>query len=118
MVGGPGVVPNGTTGGSGQGRGQTRVRGMDTSQFGGSEPPDLYSDSVRVGSTPYSFIFHFGLLTESPGEQKHVVTIRMSPQHAWVLSRILQRHLEDYEQNVAPIQLPEALLKDLGLDED
>jgi hypothetical protein len=90
---------------------------MDASQLHGSEPPDLYSDSVRVASTPYSFIFQFGLVTESPGEQKPVATVRMSPQHAWVLARILQRHIGEYEQNVAPIRLPAELLKDLGIDE-
>ncbi len=90
---------------------------MDTSHFHGTEPPDLYSDSVRVASTPYSFIFQFGLVTESPGEQKPVATVRMSPQHAWVLSKILQRHLNEYESNIAPIQLPSELLKELGLDE-
>lgn len=85
--------------------------------FGGTEPPDLYTDSVRVASTPYSFIFQFGVVTESPGEQKSVATIRMSPQHAWVLSRILAHHLREYEANVAPIQLPDELLKDLGIDD-
>lgn len=90
---------------------------MDASQFSSSDPPDLYTDSVRVASTPYSFIFQFGVVTESPGEQKSVATIRMSPQHAWVLARILEHHLKEYEHNVAPIQLPSELLKDLGIDE-
>lgn len=89
---------------------------MDTSSFESSDAPDLYSDSVRVASTPYSFIFQFGLVTESPGEQKSVVTVRMSPQHAWVFSRILARHLSDYETGISPITLPEELLRDLGLE--
>ena len=91
---------------------------MDTGHYAASEPPDLYSDSVRVASTPYSFIFQFGLVTESPGEQKPVTTIRMSPQHAWVFARILQRHLDEYEQTVAPIRLPVDLLRELGIEEE
>ena len=76
---------------------------MDTSHFEKSDAPDIYSDSVRVASTPYSFIFQFGLVTESPGEQKSVVTVRMSPQHAWVFSHILGKHLNEYQNNIAPI---------------
>ena len=90
---------------------------MDSSSFASTEPPDIYTDSVRVASTPYSFIFQFGLVTESPGEQKPVATLRMSPQHAWVLSKILNRHVSEYESNVAPITLPRQLLDELGIEE-
>lgn len=89
---------------------------MDTSHFEGSDTPEYYSDSVRISVTPYSFILDFGVSTESPGEQKRMATVRMSPQHAWVLNRALGKHIAEYEASIGSIRLPDDLLRDLGLD--
>jgi len=91
---------------------------MDPDQFHGTEAPDLYTDSVRISVTPYSFILDFGLSTESPGEQKRAVTVRMSPQHAFVLHRALGRHIDEYQRSIGNIALPEEMLRELGLAED
>lgn len=91
---------------------------MDPSQLHGSDASDFYTDSVRISVTPYSFILDFGLSTESPGEQKRVATVRMSPQHAWVLNRALGKHLAEYEANIGPARLPEEMLRELGLEGD
>lgn len=90
---------------------------MDPSQLHGSDASDVYADSVRISVTPYSFILDFGLSTESPGEQKGVVTVRMSPQHAWVLNRALSKHIAEYEASIGPARLPEEMLRELGLGE-
>ena len=91
---------------------------MDASHFDGSDASEYYSDSVRISVTPYSFILVFGLSTESPGEQKPMATVRMSPQHAWVLNRALAKHIAEYEANIGPVRLPDALLRELGLGDD
>lgn len=88
---------------------------MDPSNLAGSDTPEYYSDSVRISVTPYSFILDFGLSTESPGEQKRMATLRMSPQHAWVLNRALTKHIAEYEASIGPIRLPDDLLRELGL---
>ncbi|MBX7158896.1 MAG: DUF3467 domain-containing protein [Acidimicrobiia bacterium] len=90
---------------------------MDTSHLEGSAVPEYYTDSVRISVTPYSFVLDFGLSTESPGEQKNVATVRMSPHHAWVLTRALAKHVAEYESSIGSVRLPDEILRDIGLDD-
>ena len=46
-----------------------------------------------------------------------VANVIMSPQHAYVISRLLKKQVDLYEQQVGKIDLPHRLLNDLGLEE-
>lgn len=70
-------------------------------------PPELYSDSMTIAANPFGFRFDFGLATDSPGSQRTVAVVRMSPQHALAFSMILGQHLESYQAEMGTINLPE-----------
>ena len=86
---------------------------MVTTLFNGEEPPEYYVDSVRVAANLYSFIFELGLqgIPDTPKSERpsiqRVATIRMSPHHAKVLSRLLVQHLEKYQTDIGPINIPD-----------
>jgi Protein of unknown function (DUF3467) len=90
----------------------------DMDDLHSAAPPDLYTDSVRIGTNPYGLTIQFGLAADSPGEAKPVATIRMSPQHALVFSALLRQHLRAYTEQVGSISLPDQLFEDLGIDKD
>lgn len=89
---------------------------MDELSFQG--PPEFYTDSLGMSANLYGFKFDFGLATESPGAQRTVATVRMSPQHALVMSKVLGKHLRAYQEEVGPISIPPQLLTELKLDEE
>ena len=91
---------------------------MALKPFEPGETPDVYTDAVRIGSGVYGFSFQFGLATESPGEQRPVVTVRMSPQHAVVFYQILKKHLRQYEDRVGKIALPDGLFEELEIERE
>jgi hypothetical protein len=90
----------------------------DLGDFEGSAPPDLYADALEIGAGAYGLVFRFGLATQSPGDQKLVATIRMSPQHALVMYQILKRNLREYEKQVGKINLPDELFDEMGLERE
>ena len=85
--------------------------------------PELYVDSVRVGVGLYGFILEMGIQgmpNEAGSEEPPIKTlarVRMSPQHALILSRILRKNVAAYQTNVGPIVVPRELLEKLGLPE-
>lgn len=82
------------------------------------EYPDLYTNSVRFSVSTYEFLFTFGLKTEKEKEPKTLLNIRMSPQHAKVMSKLLAKNVRAYEQQIGEINIPEALVKEMKLDEE
>ena len=84
--------------------------------------PDIYVDSVRIGAGLYTFMLELGIqgIPNAPGAEqpptKRLGIIRMSPQHAKVLGRLIAKHVKAYEDQVGPIRIPEQLYKDLGLE--
>ena len=86
--------------------------------------PDLYVDSVRIGAGLYTFMLELGSqgIPNAPGAEqpptKRLAVLRLSPQHAKVLGKLIAKHVKAYEAQVGPIQIPKEVYKDLGLEPD
>lgn len=79
--------------------------------------PELYTNSVDFGVSAYEFTFMFGLRGIKNGESKPIVNVRMSPQHAKVMSLLLAKNVSNYEKEIGEISLPSKLIKELKLNE-
>lgn len=90
--------------------------------FGSEEVPEYYVDSVRIGSGAYGFALELGVqgLQDTPNSEipgiKRVAIVRMSPQHALILAKLLRQNVDAYQSKVGPILLPRALYESLGLE--
>ena len=65
------------------------------------EVPDFYVNSVDVSTGIYDITLNFGVITpvsKGQAEKKLVCTVRMSPQHAKMLTLILRSALKSYER--------------------
>ena len=86
--------------------------------------PDHYADQVRFEVNIYGFAFEFGQTQQPPQGYKGpvptrpVVRVHMSPQHAKVMAKMLVKTVRAYEEQVAPINLPPQLYKELDIPED
>lgn len=79
------------------------------------EIPDFYINSAFIQASLYEFMFKFGLKTDQKKDAESVAIIRMSPQHAKVLGKLLVKNVDAYEKDVGEIKLPESLVKELGI---
>lgn len=84
-----------------------------------AEPFDVYANGLQINSGPWDFTIEFYIkrsadAKESPSLLGHV---RMSPQHALILARLLQRQVDMYQEQIGRIVLPPKLYNDLGLEE-
>ncbi len=71
---------------------------------------EAYVNSLGVQVNPYEFALNFGVTDlENLEAIKHVITLRMSPQHAKSVVLLLQTFISLYEQQIAPISLPKEL---------
>jgi hypothetical protein len=92
--------------------------------FGQEDVPDLYVDSVRLAVGPYGFVLDLGVqgLPDTPMSEtppvKRVAVVRMSPQHALVLARILAKNVRIYEEQIGKISLPGKMFEDLGIESE
>lgn len=90
--------------------------------LGEPDVPDLYVDSVRIATGVFGFVLEMGIQGVPDTEQselppvKRLAVIRMSAQHALVVSRLLGKHVELYQQKVGKIALPAEVFRSLGLD--
>jgi hypothetical protein len=88
------------------------------------EVPDYYVDAVRVAANLYTFVLELGRqgVPDTPGSEppptKRLALVRMSPQHALILMKILQKNLRKYQDEVGRIQVPEQMYRDLDLEPD
>ena len=80
------------------------------------KPLDVYTNSVQFFVTPYEVTMAFGLVSEPNKPAEELVRIRMSPQHALVMSKLLQKNLLGYRETVGKINLPPRLYQDLGIE--
>ena len=79
--------------------------------------PEYYADQLQIGTSPWGFMFQFGLL--SPGGPRPVCTVRMSPQHAKVMALLLKRLIAEWEGNMGQkIEFPDKIREELNLPED
>ena len=87
-----------------------------------SDVPDMYVDSVRIGVGPYGFVLELGIqgLPGTPASEKpsikRLAMVRMSPQHALILAKLLHKNVRAYEEKIGKINLPEKLFKDMDIE--
>jgi len=80
---------------------------------------DVYANGVQISSTPWDFTIEFYLKRSAdlkePAEM--LGRLRISPAHALILARLLQKQVDVYQQQIGPISLPPKLFNDLGLEQ-
>ena len=90
--------------------------------FSSDDVPEFYVDSIRLGASAYTITFELGLAgmgdpssREAPPSRR-VAIVRMSPQHALIFSRLLAKNLGVYQEQAGRINVPRAVLEELGLE--
>ena len=83
--------------------------------------PDLYINSARFAVGVYDVLVDFGL-QDPPSDPNHppgfnqLVRIRMSPQHALVLSKALADLVFKYEQQIGKLNVPPQIFLQMGIE--
>lgn len=81
--------------------------------------PDLYADSVQIFMGPFGLVLEFGVQNPRNTGQtppKPLATVRMSPEHAKIMTILLKRNLRQFEQQVgSDIPLHPAVATQLGI---
>jgi hypothetical protein len=80
--------------------------------------PEYYTDSVNFMTNIYGFMLEFGIMQQQEQPPHPKVRIRMSPQHAKIMSLLLRKNVQEYERRIGTIILPEGLYKELGVSDD
>ena len=84
----------------------------------GEAVPEFYVDAYEFNGSPYTVLLSFGLAV--PGEQprsKPVVRLRMSPEHAKVMSILFKRAVKLYEEAIeTEIAIPPGILQQHEID--
>ena len=92
---------------------------MDASEFVSSPLiPEYYSDSVNFATNLYGFSLEFGVMQGQDEPPRSVVRVRMSPQHAKIMSLLLRKNVQEYERRIGTIILPEELYSELGIQDE
>jgi len=74
---------------------------------------EIYSNSVNFTFSIYDITMNFGVTVVDRKEPQTLVRIKMSPQHAKVMSIILAGNIERYERDIGQIVIPDDLLSKL-----
>jgi len=84
-----------------------------------SEPFDVYVNGIQINSGPWDVSIEFYLRKGADPKEvpTSLGTVRMSPAHALILARLLQRQVDQYQEQIGRISLPRKLYNDLGLEE-
>jgi hypothetical protein len=86
--------------------GQAKKRTVEVIRDEKASP--VYANNVVIELTPWDVKFRFGEILEASATALRTlerVAVVMSPQHALVLSKILNRHLDTYQTKYGPIPL-------------
>ncbi len=68
--------------------------------------PELYTNSAMINFSPYEFEMTLGLGSSTYQGVRPVVNVRMSPQFAKELARILSENVAAYETNIGDLASP------------
>jgi hypothetical protein len=82
------------------------------------DTPEYYTDSVNFMTNIYGFTLEFGVMQQQEEPPRPQVRIKMSPQHAKIMSLLLRKNVQEYERRIGTIILPEGLYNDLGITDD
>lgn len=86
--------------------------------------PDLFADGMLVTISPFAVNITFTQREPHPaqGRQPEVqnkAIVRMSPEHAKIMTMLLRRNLLEYERRMGgQIKLPMEIYRDLGVAEE
>jgi len=84
----------------------------------GYDVPEFYVNSVNFITSVYDVQMNLGI-TRGPNIQpKQVAVVRMSPQHALAVYKLLGKNIQAYEDKFGKIPLSQEILNILGLGED
>ncbi len=81
-------------------------------------PPPVYADGVQIGLSPFTAQLTFTMAVSGIGTQlpANVANVRMSLEHAKVLSMLLKRQLKAFEDQMqSPIHIHPQVFQQLGL---
>lgn len=81
---------------------------------------ELYANNLRLTVSIHDFTLHFGLSdVDRAGKEiiKDIVSIKVSPQFAKVISEIFQTNVSRYENKIGKINLPEHTFKEINVKE-
>ncbi len=83
------------------------------------DPDPVYSDGLQVGCAPFTIALTF-TVSPNPGKGNIppavVADIRMSPEHAKVMTIVLRRQLKDFEMQLGrPIPMHPQVAQSLGI---
>src|ERR1700693_2660121 len=83
--------------------------------------PEYYVDSVRVGMSPFGMVMDLGVVNLEPGPKgeptiKRLAILRMSPQHALVLSKVIAKQLATFQEQAGRINVPRVVYDAVGLE--
>jgi hypothetical protein len=82
------------------------------------ETPTYYTDSVNFMTNIYGFTLEFGEMQAQDRPPHPKVRVKMSPQHAKIMSLLLRKNVVEYERRIGTIILPEGLYQELGISDD
>lgn len=83
--------------------------------------PEFYANTARLAHGPYDFVLELALVqlgdmnSKEDPQVKRVALVRMSPQHALVLSKVFQTQVAAYEATHGPINLSEQFRREMGI---
>lgn len=80
--------------------------------------PEYYTDSVNFMTNVYGFMLEFSVMLQQDQPPQPQVRVRMSPQHAKIMSLLLRKNVQEYEKRIGTIILPDGLYKELGVSDD
>lgn len=80
--------------------------------------PEYYTDSVNFMTNIYGFTLEFGVMQAQEEPPRQLVRVKMSPQHAKIMSLLLRKNVQEYERRIGTIILPEGLYNDLGIEDE
>ena len=89
----------------------------------GDGPPEVYADAFQITVTPFGVNMTFSLREPHPAGKLtpgvEVVRLRMSPEHAKVVTMMMTRQLHQYERTSGiKIALPAEVYTQLGIPEE
>jgi len=80
--------------------------------------PEYYTDSVNFMTNIYGFTLEFGVMQGQDEPPIQRVRVKMSPQHAKIMSLLLRKNVQEYERRIGTIILPDGLYDDLGITDE
>ena len=67
---------------------------------------------------PRIVTLEFGCMQAQDQPPKTVARVRMSPQHAKIMSLLLRKNVQEYERRIGTIIMPDGLYQELGITDD